>query len=180
MSLILCVTQIAWAMPGSADISGLKKYLTDRSRMPRVYIPDVVIVGKETVITVVANGASKVRLLGSFNANGIEAFDRDLGLRLGYEYHDWGEQQLKSGENQVKFQIPFYDQDAVGKNYFFEALVTYPDSHTETIEKAQVFGSNANYKAINAIAIAPEGDKGKNVGYDLKNTLFPKRGAFNY
>lgn len=157
-----------------ADISGLKQFLKDRNSEPRLYLKDSVIIGNQVDLLVVAPGASRVQLLGSSTYAGIQDFP-ELGLRLGQDYKELGAKDL-DGESKVSFSVPFKDNTLVETNYFFEALILYPDG---SIKKASTFGANGS-AGYNTIRISAEPQKGGAANYDLKNTLFPGLGPLNF
>ena len=148
----------------AGELDTLKYMLNAREQEPRMYLPDIVMLGTDLNVLVIAPGAKKVVLYGS-NEEGETEIDGEK-LRLGKDLRVLGETNISAAkqESRANFKIPLdkeKDAELANKFYAFEALITYenPQTGAEVTRRASFFGANASFSNNNAVKIlAPPKD----------------------
>ncbi len=144
----------------AGDLDMLKYMLNAREQEPKMYLPDVAMLGTDINVLVIAPGAKKVVLYGSNQEGETELYGEKL--RLGKDLKVIGESNISAAqqESRVDFKVPLdpvKDVDLTNKFYAFEALITYdnPKTGEEVTRRASFFGANASYSNNNMVRIIP-------------------------
>lgn len=140
----------------SAYASGfdeIQKALKARDSVAKAYLPSAAILDTQFSFSVFAPGAKEIRVLRSANNNGItyKVADEEIDLMLGEDY------QLVDSKiaEKAEFVFPVTTQEFSknGGQLFLEILAIYPNNQ---VEKAVIFGSNANFRPTNKVSVLPK------------------------
>ena len=140
----------------SAYASGfdeIQKALKARDSVAKAYLPGAAILDTQFSFSVFAPGAKEIRVLRSANNNGItyKVADEEIDLMLGEDY------QLVDSKiaEKAEFVFPVTTQEFSknGGQLFLEILAIYPNNQ---VEKAVIFGSNANFRPTNKVSVLPK------------------------
>ncbi len=158
LTLILLVACLGMAK--ASELDALRYMLNAREQEPRMYLPDVAMLGSDINVLVIAPGAKKVVLYGS-NQEGETEVNGEK-LRLGKDLRVLGETDISAAkqESRANFKIPLdkvKDLELANKSYAFEALISYenPQTGEEITRRASFFGANASFSNNNAVRILP-------------------------
>lgn len=143
----------------ASELGALKYMLQAREQEPRMYLPDVAMLGSDINILVIAPGAKKIVLYGSNEEGETEL--SGVKLRLGKDLKILGEDLTDDKEaGRADFKIPLdlvKDLELADKFYAFEALISYvnPMTGEEFTRRANFFGANASFSNNNVVKILP-------------------------
>jgi hypothetical protein len=141
------------------ELSTLKYMLQSREREPRMYLPDMAMLGSDINVLVIAPGAKKIILYGS--KEGGETELNGEKLRLGKDLQILGQDSVIDKQSgRANFKVPLdlvKDLELANKFYAFEALITYdnPQTGEEITRRASFFGANASFSNNNAVKVLP-------------------------
>lgn len=157
------------SMAASTDFNSLRYLLIARDNEPKMYLPNVAILGSKLKIIIDAPNSTSIKLLASKKIGKTKYKNLDLALDENYYEVGTSEKQRAIFDIDIK-------EDMIGKPLFFDTVISYKDPvRGEILDKASFYGPNANFSNINQVAIIDkpaDGNSAANLARNFMPGLF--------